>query len=61
MDVAAIEGTLARLQEGLGEARAAVALLKEGDPSALQELDGVVEAMAGELAGLKTQTSGVDL
>lgn len=59
MDVAAIEATLARLEEGLGEARAAVAVLKEGDASAMQELDGVVEAMAGELAQLKTQTSGV--
>ena len=61
MDVAAIEGTLARLQEGMAEARAAVALMKEGDASAMQELDRVVEAMASELAGLKTQTSGVDL
>jgi hypothetical protein len=61
MDVAAIEGTLARLEEGLGEARAALAVLKEGDASAMQELDGVVEAMASELAELKTQTSGVDL
>ncbi len=61
MDVAAIEATLARLQEGLGEARAAVALLEEGDASAMQELDRVVEAMASELAGLKTQTSGVEL
>ncbi len=61
MDVAAIEATLARLQEGLGEARAAVAVLKEGDASAMQELDAVVEAMASELAALKTQTTGVDL
>ena len=61
MDVAPIEATLARLQEGLAEARAAVALLEEGDPTAMQELDRVVEAMATELAGLKTQTSGVDL
>jgi len=61
MDVAAIEATLGRLQEGLGEARAAVALLQEGDPTALAELDGVVEAMASELAALKTQTSGVEL
>ena len=61
MDVAAIEGTLARLQEGLAEARAAVALLEEGDPTAMQELDGVVDAMASELAALKTQTTGVDL
>ena len=61
MDVAAIEATLARLGEGLAEARAAVALLQDGDPTALQELDGVVEAMASELAALKTQTTGVDL
>ncbi len=61
MDVAAIEATLGRLQEGLAEARAAAALVKEGDASAMQELDRVVEAMASELAGLKTQTSGVDL
>jgi len=61
MDVAAIEATLGRLQEGLGEARAAVAQLQEGDATALQELDGVVEAMASELAALKTQTSGVEL
>ena len=61
MDVAAIEATLARLGEGLAEARAAVALLEEGDPTALQELDGVVDAMATELAALKTQTTGVEL
>jgi len=61
MDVEGIEAALGRLGEGLGEARAAVALLKEGDATALHELDGVVEAMASELAALKTQTTGVDL
>jgi hypothetical protein len=58
MDVSGIEAVLGRLDEGLAEARSATAVLREGDVTAMGELDAVVEAMAREIAELKTQTSG---
>jgi hypothetical protein len=58
MDVSEIEAVLGRLDEGLAEARSATAVLREGDLTAMGELDAVVEAMARELAELKTHTSG---
>ena len=57
MDVTGIEGALARIGEGLQEARSAAELLRDGDVTAMSELDAVVEAMARELAELKTHTS----
>ena len=41
----------------LDEARAAVALIAEGDPSAMQELDGTVDRLAAAVAELKSQTA----
>jgi hypothetical protein len=58
MDVSGIEAVLGRLDEGLAEARSATELLREGDLTAMGELDAVVEAMAREIAELKTHTNG---
>ncbi|HUR85723.1 MAG TPA: hypothetical protein VMY78_10295 [Solirubrobacteraceae bacterium] len=58
MDVSTIEAALDRLGEGLQEARAATELLREGDVTAVAELDGVIDAMAREIAELKGRTSG---
>ncbi|HTN24290.1 MAG TPA: hypothetical protein VL120_09915 [Solirubrobacteraceae bacterium] len=57
MDVTTIDGALERLGEGLAEARSAAELLRDGDLTAMAELDAVVEAMAREIAELKTHTS----
>ncbi|HEX8160011.1 MAG TPA: hypothetical protein VF526_21740 [Solirubrobacteraceae bacterium] len=57
MDVTTIDETLGRIQEGLTEARMATELLREGDVTAIAELDAVVDAMAREIAELKTRTS----
>jgi hypothetical protein len=48
---------LDRIDTHLEEARAAVALIEEGDPSAMQELDGTVDRLAAAVAELKGQTS----
>jgi hypothetical protein len=58
VDVTQIEDALGRLEEGLSEARAAAELLREGDVSAVGDLNAVVDAMALEIAELKTRTSG---
>ena len=58
MDVSSIEEALDRLGEGLSEARVAAQLLREGDVSAVGELDSVIDAMAREIAELKGRTSG---
>jgi hypothetical protein len=57
MDTTAIEDALARIDEGLQEARAATQLLREGDVTAVAELDAVVDAIAREIAELKSRTS----
>ena len=57
MDVTTIEAALGRIGEGLQEARMATELLREGDATAMAELDAVVDAIARELAELKTHTS----
>jgi hypothetical protein len=49
---------LDRIGTHLEEARAAVALIQEGDPSAMQELDGTVDRLAAAVAELKSQTGG---
>jgi hypothetical protein len=49
---------LDRIGAHLDEARAAVALIQEGDPSAMQELDGTVDRLAASVAELKGQTGG---
>jgi hypothetical protein len=57
VDVTTIEAALGRIGEGLQEARMATELLREGDVTAMAELDAVVEALAREVAELKTHTS----
>jgi hypothetical protein len=61
MDVAPIEDALERIGEGLQEARSAAELLREGDVTAMAELDAVVDAMAREIAELKTKTNSGSL
>ena len=56
MDVTSIEGALDRLEEGLQEARAATQMLRDGDYSAIGDLNEVVDALAIELAELKAKT-----
>ena len=58
MDVTQIEDALARLEDGLAEARMATELMRDGDVTAVSELDGVIDAMAREIAELKSRTSG---
>lgn len=56
MDVGSIEAALQRLDEGLQEARAATLLLRDGDTTAMADLDGVIDAMALEIAEIKGRT-----
>lgn len=58
VDVSSIEESLDRLAEGLSEAREAAQLLREGDVSAVGDLNEVIDAMALEIAELKGRTSG---
>jgi hypothetical protein len=58
MDVSSIEEALDRLEEGLAEARMAVQVMREGDVSAVGDLNAVIDAMALEIAELKGRTSG---
>jgi len=48
---------LDRIAVLVDEARAAVALIGEGDPSAMQELDATVDRLAAAVAELKGQTA----
>jgi len=57
MDVGSIEAALQRLEEGLQEARAATELLRDGDTTAMADLDEVVDAMAREIAEIKGRTA----
>jgi len=56
MDVGSIESALQRLEEGLQEARAATEMLRDGDASAMADLDETIDAMALEIAEIKTRT-----
>jgi hypothetical protein len=56
MDVSSIESVLDRIDEGMQEARAATQMLKDGDYSAIADLNEVVDALAIELAELKSKT-----
>jgi hypothetical protein len=58
VDVSSIEEALDRLQEGMSEAREAVRLMREGDVSAVGDLNEVIDAIALEVAELKGRTSG---
>lgn len=57
MDVASIQAALERLDEGLQEARAATELLDDGDTTAMADLDEVIDAMAREIAEIKSKTA----
>jgi hypothetical protein len=48
---------LDRIDAHVDEARAAVALIQEGDASAMQELDGTADRLAAVVAELKSQTA----
>ncbi len=58
MDVSSIQDALGRLEEGLSEARAATQMMREGDVSAVADLNETIDAMALEIAELKGRTSG---
>ena len=58
MDVSSLEAALGRLEAGLAEARAATAMMRDGDVSAVADLNEVIDAMALEIAELKGRTSG---
>ena len=58
MDVSSIEDALGRLEEGLADARAATEMMRDGDVSAVADLNEVIDAMALEIAELKGRTSG---
>ncbi|MFP5362403.1 MAG: hypothetical protein ACLGI5_06715 [Thermoleophilia bacterium] len=58
MDVSTIQDALGRLEEGLSEARAATEMMRDGDVSAVEDLNAVIDAMALEIAELKGRTSG---
>jgi hypothetical protein len=49
--------SLDRIAAHVDEARAAVALIGEGDPSAMQELHGTVDRLAATVAELKARTA----
>jgi hypothetical protein len=57
MDVTTIEEALGRIEDGLSEARVATELLRDGDVTAMSALDAVVDAIAREIAELKSKTS----
>ncbi len=52
-----LRAVLDRIARGVEEARAAAAVVDEGDPTALAELGAVADAMAQEVAALKAMTS----
>ncbi len=58
MDVTSIEEALTRLEEGIAEARMATEVMREGDITAVGDLNAVIDAMALEVAELKGRTSG---
>ncbi len=58
MDVTQIEEALGRLEESLSEARMATEVMREGDITAVGDLNEVIDAMALEIAELKGRTSG---
>jgi len=58
MDVSSLEDALGRLEASLAEARAATEMMRDGDVSAIADLNEVIDAMALEIAELKGRTSG---
>lgn len=58
VDVTQIEEALGRLEESISEARMATEVMREGDITAVGDLNAVIDAMALEIAELKGRTSG---
>jgi hypothetical protein len=58
MDVTQIEEALGRLEESLSDARMATELMRDGDVTAVGDLNETIDAMALEIAELKGRTSG---
>ena len=58
MDVSQIEEALGRLAESLSDARMATEMMRDGDVSAVGDLNETIDAMALEIAELKGRTSG---
>ena len=58
MDVTHIEEALGRLAESLSDARMAAEMMRDGDVSAVGDLNETIDAMALEIAELKGRTSG---
>ncbi len=56
MDVSSIEAALNNIDEGLQEARAATQMLRDGDYSAVADLNEVVDGLALQIAELKAKT-----
>ena len=56
-DTDALREILDRIARGVEEGRAAAAVVDEGDPTALAELGAVADAMAQDVAELKTIAS----
>ena len=58
MDVTHIEEALGRLAESLSDARMATEMMRDGDVTAVGDLNETIDAMALEIAELKGRTSG---
>jgi len=58
MDVTQIEEALGRLAESLSDARMATEMMRDGDVTAVGDLNETIDAMALEIAELKGRTSG---
>ena len=56
-----IERYLAAVQEHVEQCRAALAVVREADPSAMQDLSDEVDAMAAAVAELKATSSASGL
>ncbi len=60
-DTADAHARLDALAEKLEECRAALMVADEGDPTALESMRATVDAMASDLAVLRTAVGGADL
>lgn len=58
VDVTQIDEAIGRLEENLSDARMAAELMRDGDVTAVGDLNEVIDAMALEIAELKGRTSG---
>ena len=56
-----IERQLAAVQEHVEQCRAALATVRDGDPTAMEDLSAEVDAMAAAVAELKASSSAAPL